>query len=131
MTGPYGIILDVGHGNAAVFVDGDAAIVVDAGSGDLVADTLEREGIRQISALIISHRHHDHTSELPALLSSRDICVHRLFVNADPTRKPQGVFEQQLVAAFNDSLMRNQTELQQANVTLGHHMGTAHLDVNV
>ena len=114
-----------------MFIDGDSAIVIDAGSGDLVTDTLEREGISDITALIISHRHHDHTSELPALLANRDLRIRRLFVNSDPNRKPESTFEKQLTGALNDAWDRNQTEYQQANVTLGQHMRTENLDVTV
>lgn len=127
----HAILLDVGHGNAAVFIDGDVAVVVDAGSGDLVTDTLERSGIRDIAALIISHQHHDHTSELPALLSNSALRIQRLFVNADPTRNPSSRFETQLRAAINDSWRRNHTEVNQANVTLGSRMSTERLQVDV
>lgn len=124
-------VLDVGHGNAAVFLDGDEALVVDAGSGDLVADTLERSGVSDIAALVISHRHHDHTSELPSLLANRDLRVRRLFLNADPSRSPDTHFEKQLRAALNDSVRRSGTQYQQANVTLGSEMGTQQLQVDV
>ena len=128
---PHAVLLDVGHGNAAIFIDGDVAIVVDAGSGDLVTDTLERLGVREIAALVISHRHHDHTSELPALLSNRELQIRRLFVNADPSRDPSSRFETLLRGAINDSWKRNRTELDQANVTLSEQMNTQHLEVEV
>src|SRR4051812_24375736 len=67
---PEAIILDVGHGNAAVFLDAGQALVVDAGPGDLVAGTLVDHDALEIVGLVISHRHHDHTSELPSLLSN-------------------------------------------------------------
>jgi competence protein ComEC len=127
----HGIVLDVGHGSAAVFFDGDEAIVVDAGSAGLVADTLERQGVTEIAALILSHRHHDHTSEVPSLLSNKALRVRRLFVNADPTRNPSSRFEEQLYGAWNDSYKRNKTELHQANVTLGTYMSTKRLTVDV
>lgn len=128
---PHGVLLDVGHGNAAIFIDGDAAIIVDAGSGDLVTAALEAIGVREIVALVISHRHHDHTSELPVLLSNHDLCVRQLFVNADPTRKPTSAFETQLRAGLNDSWKRNGTVYHQANVTLGDLMSTERIKVKV
>lgn len=128
---PHGVLLDVGHGNAAVFFDGETAVVVDAGSGGLVTETLERHGISDISALIVSHRHHDHTSEVPSLLSNRELHIHRLFVNSDAYRNPSSRFEKQLLGAINDSFRRNRTELEQANVTLGPRMGTGRLEVRV
>lgn len=130
-TGPHAVVLDVGHGNATVIFDDERAIVVDAGHGDLVVDTLERHGISEIASLVVSHRHHDHTSEIPALLSNRDLCVRKLFVNADPSRKPSSDFERKLRGAFNDSKKRNKTELHQANETLGHYIQTAGLKVEI
>ena len=128
---PHGVLLDVGHGNAAVFIDGDVAVVVDAGSGDLVVDTLERHGVREVAALVISHRHHDHTSELASILSNQELCVRRLFANADPGRTPTSAFESQLRGALNDSWKRNGTEYHQANVTLSSLMSTRRLKVEV
>ncbi len=128
---PHGVILDVGHGNAAVFFDGPQAIVIDAGSTDLVADTLERHGVSEIAALVVSHRHHDHTSELPSLLTNPDLCVRKFFANADPTRTVDSRFEEQLRGAFNVSKRRNGTEFLQANETIGHHMNTKRLRVQV
>jgi beta-lactamase superfamily II metal-dependent hydrolase len=128
---PHGVILDVGHGNAAVFFDGLQAIVIDAGSTDLVADTLERHGVSEIAALVVSHRHHDHTSELPSLLANPDLRVRKLFANADPTRAADSRFEKQLRGAFNDSRRRNGTEFHQANETIGHYMNTERLQVQV
>jgi competence protein ComEC len=128
---PHGVILDVGHGNAAVFFDCPQAIVVDAGSTDLVADTLERHGVSEIAALVISHRHHDHTSELPSLLTNPDLRVRRVFANADPTRRVDSNFERQLRGAWNVSRKRNGTELHQANDTIGHYMSTDRLNVVV
>ena len=128
---PEAVVLDVGHGNAAVFLDGPQAIVVDAGPGDLVARTLEDHGVQDIAALVISHRHHDHDSELPSLLADEDLRVRRLFVNADPNRNPTTPFEHQLRGAFRDSRRRSGTELQQANETLGGYMSTEHLSVEV
>ena len=128
---PEAIILDVGHGNAAVFLDGRRALIVDAGPGDLVASTLADQHTSEIAALIISHRHHDHTSELPSLLANPDLSVRRLFINADPSRDPTTRFEHDLRAGFNDSLARNATELQQINETLGGYMSTDRLQVEV
>lgn len=128
---PHAVLLDVGHGNAAVFVDGPSAIVVDAGSSGLVTDTLEQQGVTEISALVVSHRHHDHTSELPTLLANPDLPVRRLFLNADPNRRPESAFEQQLAGALNESIKAHGTEFNQANATLGPYMGTDRLQVEV
>jgi beta-lactamase superfamily II metal-dependent hydrolase len=128
---PEAIILDVGHGNAAVFLDGRRALVVDAGPGDLVASTLADHDVTEIAALVISHRHHDHTSELPSLLSSPDLRVRRLFINSDPNRDPTTRFERDLRAGFNSSRSRSATELQQVNETLGVYMRTDRLQVEV
>ncbi|MEA2276317.1 MAG: competence protein ComEC [Solirubrobacteraceae bacterium] len=111
------LILDVGHGNAAVFVDGDRALVVDAGSGGSIADTLADQGIQNLD-LVVSHQHYDHTSELPALLANPDLRIRKLFLNADPSRNAATRFERDLRASFRDSHARNSTELLTLNATL-------------
>ena len=125
------IILDVGHGNATVFFDDTRAIVVDAGSEDLVTRTLVDHGITEIAALVVSHSHRDHTSEIPTLLSNPDLCVRKLFINADSSRAPGTPFEHFLRAGFRDSHQRNSTELQQLNETLSRQLETDGLAVEV
>jgi competence protein ComEC len=125
------IILDVGHGNATVFLDDSRAIVVDAGSEDLVTRTLADHGVTEIAALVVSHSHRDHTSEVPTLLSNPELCVRKLFINADSTRAPETSFERFLRAGFRDSHDRHGTELQQLNETLSRQLETDGLVVEV
>lgn len=129
--GPQAIVLDVGHGNAAVVIDGRQAIVVDAGPGDLVGETLTTHEIAEIAALVISHRHLDHTSEIPSLLTSDDFVVRRLFVNSDPSRDPESAFERQLRGAANSAYDRHGTITSSINHTCGAAMSTQHLRVDV
>ncbi|WP_320671055.1 ComEC/Rec2 family competence protein [Patulibacter defluvii] len=111
------LILDVGHGSAAVIVDDGRALVIDTGSQGQVADTLAAEGVDRLD-IVISHQHHDHTSELPSLLSDPNLHVGKLFLNADPTRNPTTKFEKDLRVGFQDSYERNSTELLTLNATL-------------
>ena len=54
MTEPTVSILDVGHGNCAVLID-DKVVVIDAGPGTTLLDFLEKEGIKEVGVVLISH----------------------------------------------------------------------------
>jgi len=79
-------IIDVGHGNCTLIVANCQAIVIDAGSGSVLLDTLERIGIKEISALFISHSDADHIGGISALLTSSQVTVRKLFANPDSAK---------------------------------------------
>lgn len=80
-------ILDVGHGNAAVFSDGDQALIVDAGSGTALLEHLAATGITRVAAVFISHADTDHLKGLIALLDQDAIQIDAVYVNSDAAKE--------------------------------------------
>jgi len=69
------MILDVGQGQSVILYSGEDAVLVDCGSsntyidaGGCAADQLSSMGIDQLSAVVVSHYHADHTNGLAELL---------------------------------------------------------------
>lgn len=83
MALPNLTILDVGHGNCAILQDHNGTFVFDAGPGSTLNDYLQDTGIREISALLISHSDADHLSGAINLLSSPEFRVRTLYMNPD------------------------------------------------
>lgn len=77
------VIVDVGHGNCAMVQHEGVAIVIDAPSKPVVAQTLHERGVTEISALVISHADSDHLSGAIALLTNENRPVREVFVNPD------------------------------------------------
>ena len=82
MTEPTVSILDVGHGNSAVLID-DKVVVIDAGPGTTLLDFLEKEGIKEVSVVLISHADEDHIKGLVSLLESQTVAVQVVRINSD------------------------------------------------
>ena len=80
------VILDVGHGNAAVVRDGDRAIVIDAGPGTALLEYLAQAGITEVVAVLISHADTDHLKGLLGLLAQENISVSAVVVNSDAAK---------------------------------------------
>jgi competence protein ComEC len=55
MKRPSLVVLDVGHGNAAVLFDSGGLIVIDAGKGGVLIDFLREQGITEVDILLVSH----------------------------------------------------------------------------
>src|SRR5208282_4317051 len=79
-------ILDVGHGNCAVLVD-DKVVVIDAGPGTTLLEFLEREGIREISAVLVSHADEDHVKGLVGLVESQAVTINTIHINSDAIKE--------------------------------------------
>ena len=71
----YGVLtaltLDVGQGESVILTSGGETALVDCGSsnsykdpGGLAADTLHSMGVRELSAVVVTHYHADHTNGL-------------------------------------------------------------------
>lgn len=81
------IVLDVGHGNCAILRSGSASAVIDAPIGSLLLDTLKDLDISHVDAVFVSHADHDHLAGILALLTSREVTISNLFLNADAGRR--------------------------------------------
>lgn len=75
----YGVLtaltLDVGQGESVILISGGETALVDCGSsnsykdpGGLAADTLHSMGVRELSAVVVTHYHADHTNGLYEVL---------------------------------------------------------------
>lgn len=86
--------MDVGQGLSVVVLKGNKALVYDVGaaypSGFNMADSvllpfLRSKGLREISALVVSHFDNDHSGSLPAL--RKKMAVKSLFTTKDLCRQ--------------------------------------------
>lgn len=83
MQSPRVAVVDVGHGACAVVTADNRAVVIDAGPKNGLLQFLEREGIRKIDRLLISHADEDHISGVIGLLSSKTVSIGSVHVNSD------------------------------------------------
>ena len=85
----YGVLtaltLDVGQGESVILTSGGETALVDCGSsnsykdpGGLAADTLHSMGVRELSAVVVTHYHVDHTNGLYEVL--RRIPVQTIYL---------------------------------------------------
>ena len=85
----YGVLtaltLDVGQGESVILTSGGETALVDCGSsnsykdpGGLAADTLHSMGVRELSAVVVTHYHADHTNGLYEVL--RRIPVQAIYL---------------------------------------------------
>lgn len=73
--------LDVGKADAAVLINGDHTLVIDAGEtddGDAIVSFLIDAGVKQVDALIVTHFDKDHVGGAAALLAA--VPVRRVLV---------------------------------------------------
>lgn len=85
----YGVLtaltLDVGQGESVILTSGGETALVDCGSsnsykdpGGLAADTLHSMGVRELSAVVVTHYHADHTNGMYEVL--RRIPVQTIYL---------------------------------------------------
>lgn len=60
-------VLDVGQGDAILVADGGAAVLIDAGPDEVVAQELARQGIIHLDAIVLTHLHDDHVGGIDDL----------------------------------------------------------------
>lgn len=87
---PELILLDVGHGNCALVIGQDTAVVIDVPRGGVHGDALKAKSIRDVHAIVISHADADHMGGATSLLYDEDVRVHTVYVNPDATKTAGG-----------------------------------------
>jgi len=117
LSAPNLVVVDVGHGSAAVLRDKDGIVVFDAGKGPRLLEFLRENGIREIKSLLLSHADEDHIANASTLLLAADIRIVRVFFNSDPTKNTDT--QQQLALAILTARRHRKTEAHsQLNTTL-------------
>jgi competence protein ComEC len=106
---PFLIVLDVGHGNAAVLHDEGGTVVFDTGKGAHVGRYLNRASIRKIQAMFLSHADEDHIGGAVTLLLDPGLRIGEVFINSDSSKNTL-VFEQ-LCLALADANCRRGTKI--------------------
>jgi beta-lactamase superfamily II metal-dependent hydrolase len=89
MNRPSLVVLDVGHGNAAVLLDKGGVVVIDAGKGGVLLDFLKEMKINRVDVLLISHADTDHVRNAPDLLLDDEIEVGLVCYNSDASKQSQ------------------------------------------
>ena len=77
------VILDVGHGNAAVLLDSGKVVVFDAGPGSILLEFLREQNISHVDTVLLSHADKDHIGGLSALLASGTVSIGKVRANTD------------------------------------------------
>ena len=112
---PCLIILDVGHGSAAVLHDEGGTVVFDAGTGAHVVRHLQTSSVNRLQTLLLSHADSDHIGGAITLLLDAEIKIEEVLVNSDAS-KPSAVF-MQLCVALADANHRAGTRIDRRVVT--------------
>lgn len=112
---PFLIVLDVGHGNAAVLHDEGGTVVFDTGKGAAVGIYLAKVGIRRINALLLSHADADHIGGAVTLLLNKSLPIDEVLLNSDAS-KGSDVFEQ-LRYALAEANTRDGTRIERRLTT--------------
>lgn len=78
--------IDVGHGDAALIIEGQYKILIDTGDAySPVIEILNRRGINRLNAVILTHAHDDHIGGLNELL--KVIKVDQIYCNEETLDK--------------------------------------------
>lgn len=80
------LILDVGHGNAALLISQQDSAIFDAAPGTTLINAIEQRGLSTINHLFISHADNDHVGGVIALLSKPQFEVRNLYLNPDASK---------------------------------------------
>ncbi len=105
------LILDVGHGNAALLVSNESSAIFDAAPGTTLSDAIEQRGLSVIHHLFLSHADNDHVGGVIALLSMQQIEVRNLYLNPDSSK--YGPRWTSLCVAIQDAMRRGTLKLGQ------------------
>ncbi|MEN9575248.1 MAG: hypothetical protein RL514_3103 [Verrucomicrobiota bacterium] len=107
---PCLVVLDVGHGSAAVLHDEGGTVVFDTGSkGCHVERHLADAGVTRVQAMLLSHADADHIGGAETLLMNKSLLIGEVFLNPDSS-KDSAVF-QQLCLALAEASVRAGTRI--------------------
>jgi beta-lactamase superfamily II metal-dependent hydrolase len=101
----YLVILDVGHGSAAVLHDEGGTVVFDTGKGAHVGRHLNSAGVKQIQCMLLSHADADHIGGAVTLLLNATLNIEEVLLNSDAS-KNSAIFEQLCYALAEANLHR-------------------------
>ncbi|MHC2067646.1 ComEC/Rec2 family competence protein [Bremerella sp. T1] len=80
------VVLDVGHGNSAVLINGGVTVVIDTGQGAILLEFLREQEIKHIDTILLSHADTDHIGGLIGLLASDTVSVGVVRANTDSAK---------------------------------------------
>ncbi len=103
------VILDVGHGNAAVVQENARTILIDAAAGSHVLEYLRQRSITSLDLVILSHSDQDHIGGLIAILNA-GIRVGLVLLNTD-SLKNTAIWED-LLYSLDDARRRGELDFQ-------------------
>lgn len=83
---PEMYVLDVGHGNCSILRDTDGVLVFDCAPGATLNDSLFHLGIKEVSAVLLSHADSDHIGGIINLLADPSLIIRNIYVNPDSTK---------------------------------------------
>ena len=96
-------VLDVGHGNSAIAVGDEYALIVDAAPSAAVVQAVEKFGIERVDTILISHRDRDHARGVVTLLARRELEIGTIFIGADAAKNPAAPDSALLLAALYEA----------------------------
>jgi competence protein ComEC len=97
------VVLDVGHGNSAIAVSSDFAMLIDAPADPTLLFAIKDLGIEKFDYVVISHRDRDHVAGLPAVISSQSLDIEEIFIPADVTKNTESHQSKSLIASLADA----------------------------
>lgn len=103
------IVLDVGHGNAALLHEDQTTVLMDAASGAHVLEYLRRKNISELDLVILSHSDSDHIGGLIGLLDN-GIRIKSVRVNADADKTSEAWRD--LVFSLGDARRRGELQFE-------------------
>jgi beta-lactamase superfamily II metal-dependent hydrolase len=77
-------VLDVGHGNCSLIIDGEAVYVVDAARGTrALRRALAQRRLKEVDVVLLSHGDADHVGGLIGLLTNPSVAIGRVYLNPE------------------------------------------------
>lgn len=107
---PCLVVLDVGHGSAAVLHDEGGTLVVDAGpKGAHVQRHLRAHRVRRVETMLLSHADADHIGGAITLLLDASVRIGEVLLNSDSAKKSAAF--QQFCVALVEANRRAKTQI--------------------